>query len=214
MIVLFLSLIAFAEELQLPSVYCEDPFAIAQRTGKCNNNGNFLTASIACFSKLEALEKKLGVGINETAAAGKLSQAGRNQAGESSFAESVKAFQHLEQVAQLARNELLTYPDHIVDTEFLADPEADPFERADKRECFGGVDRGLKLVIHRLDQKIQIYRARGAEAAKHAAALQQSGKSYETKSGPLLEKQTVQDSSAQGKAGNSSSISGTTEPKK
>ena len=206
---------AFALELKMPSVFCEHGEQVVTRVSDCGANGQFSQAAAACIQKIEALERELGKKAQAIAEASVGSQQGKVSAGQSGYAYSTEALRYLYGVAGLALLELKEYPRYVVTPgDFLGNHGMDPFERIDRMECFGGVQRQIQAEIQSLQAKQARFLARRSEAQGMENSLRQSSGKLEGKSGSVLGGARVSGPGAKGKDQNKSNVSGELTPKK
>lgn len=173
----------------VPAAFCAPPVDVAGQTPNCPANGRFLQAANDCLKSLDRLEAQLGAEAKAIAKSGPESQRGENATGHSEYGFSVASLTYLSGVAAVAKAEIGNYQSFVVPppSEYdrnEEDPAGDSEGWMYDVPCYRDAQSALGDAAEKLEEKIQRYAARRAEAQAFEAKLATRGTSYESLSGP------------------------------
>mgnify|MGYP003333485246 CR=1 FL=1 len=182
---------ANAETVSRRSItFCKSARAIALEVLKCGQNQKFTEAASTCFQRLNRLETELGKSAIAISQEDSQSQLGQNTSGLSEYSFSEKAFQRLDEAAKIALEELKEYePEFNVPEHFFSgtNPREDPFETAERNDCFGGEKARLRKVIQEFQEK----RRRYSEGLKASRSFEQNLAGKGNRYGNLVKKEAA-----------------------
>lgn len=173
-----------------PKIFCEPALSVAERTRSCEGNGILLNAAKDCLTKLNDLEKSLGVEAQAIAQAAQASQLGKIKGGTAEYTYSAEALVYLRAIALAAARQVADYKDYVVlppDAEReSSDNPSDPYGWAWGVDCYGGSKKALDRARQDFTDKIARYDTRLAQARQFEGKLVNSGSDFSSLSSAKL----------------------------